>query len=80
MILFINTLDFCYSVDDYIDNNERLYIFAKEYELDNWGIKNKVLVYIKIALKNNDFVVIISFHEANKKIEKLFKKDSDDYE
>lgn len=72
MILKIDALDFCYSVDNYKDVSERLYVFAKEYELDNWGIKNKVLVYIKTVLKDNNFVVVISFHEPNKKIKRLF--------
>ena len=73
MLLSIEALDFCYSVDDYENHNERLYIFAKEYELDNWGIKEKILVYIKIVLKNSNLVVVISFHKVNKKIKKLFK-------
>lgn len=72
MVLALETKDFCYSVDDY-NNAERLYIFCKEYELDNWGIIQKIDVYIKIALKKDDFVVVISFHEPERKIKKLFK-------
>ena len=72
MLLDIDVLDFCYSVDDYKNPNERLYIFLKEYELDYWGILEKVSVYIKIAIKKGDFTVIISFHEANKLTKKLF--------
>ena len=74
MLLAIDKEDFCYSADDYDNLGERLYIFAKEYELDYWGIKNNVLVYIKIALKENEFVVVISFHEPQKRIKKLFIK------
>lgn len=72
MILELESLDFCYSVDNYNNISERLYVFAREYELNNWGIINKILVYIKIALKDENFVVVISFHEPNKKINKLF--------
>lgn len=72
MLLSLETLDFCYSADDYDNPGERLYIFAKEYELDCWGIKSKVLVYIKMTLKKEDFVVVISLHEPNRKIKKLF--------
>ena len=71
MLLLLDTKDFCYSADNYDNTKERLYIFAKEYELDCWGIKNNVLVYIKIALKEADFVVVISFHKPNRKIKKF---------
>lgn len=73
MLLAIETIDFCYSADDY-KTGKRLYFFTKEYELDDWGIKCNVLVYIKIELKENDFVVVISFHEPRKRIKKLFIK------
>ena len=73
MILLLEVADFCYSVDNYNYPEERLYVFCKEYELDNWGIIEKVEVYIKITLKENNFVVIISFHKPEKKIKKLFK-------
>lgn len=72
MLLALDVLDFCYSADDYDKTGERLYIFTKEYELDSWGIKSKILVYIKMVLKREEFVVVISFHEPNKKIKKLF--------
>jgi len=72
MLLEIEVKDFCYSVDNDDNPNERFYVFAREYELDSWGIKSKVVVYIKTVLKDNDYVVVISFHEPKKKIKKLF--------
>lgn len=73
MLLELEATDFCYSVEDDDNENEILYIFAKEYELNNWGIKEQVLVYIKIVIKQENYTVIISFHEPEKKIKKLFK-------
>ena len=72
MLLAIEATDFCYSIEDDDNKNEILYIFAKEYKLDNWGIKEIVLVYIKIVIKKENYTVIISFHEPEKKIKKLF--------
>ena len=72
ILLEIQVTDFCYSVDNDKDSNERLYIFLKEYYLDNWGIFEKVAVYIKIVIKSEDYTVIISFHEPQKSIKKLF--------
>lgn len=73
MLLALETTDFCYTVKDDDNENEVLYIFAKEYELNNWGIKEQVLVYIKIVIKKENYTVIISFHEPEKNIKKLFK-------
>lgn len=59
-----------------IRRGERLFIFAKEYELDNWGNYEKVNVYIKMKiekLEKEDYSVIISFHPANKPMIFLFK-------
>lgn len=72
MLLELETTDFCYSVDNYNDQNERLYIFDRIYELDNWGTIKSVEVYIKIAKKKDDFIVVVSFHEPEKNIKKLF--------
>lgn len=75
MLLSIETLDFCYAVDDY-NTNEKLYIFSKEYELDNWGTYEKINVYIKINVKklnSDEYAIIISFHEREKEIKFLFK-------
>ena len=72
MLLEIQVTDFCYSVDSDKNTGERLYIFLKDYTLDNWGILEKVSVYIKIVIKSEDYTVIISFHEPQKSIKKLF--------
>jgi len=72
MLIELETNDFCYSADNYNDSQERLYIFCKEYELNNWGTIEEIDVYIKIAVKYNDFIVIVSFHKPEKNIEKLF--------
>lgn len=75
MILKLDVLDFCYAVDDY-KSKDMLYIFSKEYELDNWGTYEKVNVYIKIDIKkisSMEYAIIISFHEREKNIKFLFK-------
>ncbi len=72
MLLDIGVFDFCYSVDNDKNPKERLYIFFKEYELDNWGILEKISVYIKIVIKEEDYTVIVSFHKPKKLIKKLF--------
>lgn len=72
MLLKIEVTDFCYSVDCDKNTGEKLYIFLKEYTLDNWGILESVLVYIKIVIKPENYTVIISFHEPQKSIKKLF--------
>lgn len=72
MLLSIQVSDFCYSVDNEKNINERLYIFLKDYELDNWGILEKITLYIKIVIKQESYTVIISFHEPKKLIKKLF--------
>ncbi len=72
MLVELEVKDFCYSVDDYNRPHEKLYIFCREYELNNWGIIENVDVYIKIVIKQNDFIVIISFHKLEKNIKRLF--------
>lgn len=72
MLIKLETNDFCYSADNYNNPQERLYFFCREYELDNWGTIENVEVYIKIARKEKDFIVVVSFHEPEKKIKKLF--------
>ena len=72
MLSQLEVNDFCYSADNYNDKKERLYIFCREYELNNWGTIEKVNVYIKIARKKNDYMVIVSFHTPEKNIKKLF--------
>ncbi len=72
MIISLEIEDFCYSVDNYNNPKERLYVFSKEYELNNWGTIEKINIYIKTVIKDNEFIVIISFHELEKNIKKLF--------
>lgn len=72
MLIELEVKDFCYSADDYNNPSERLYIFCREYELNNWGILEKVEVYIKISIKQDDFTIIISFHKPEKNIKRLF--------
>ena len=73
MLMQLEATDFCYSADDYNNKIEKHYIFAKEYELDFWGSISNILVYIKIVQKEDNFVVVISFHEAKKNVKYLFK-------
>jgi len=78
ILLNLNYKDFCYAVanrkPEY--SYERLYVFCKEYELDNWGSIELVNIYIKTNLmqtrSGKDFVVVISFHKLNKPIKHLF--------
>lgn len=72
MLIKLEADDFCYSADNYNDPQERLYFFCREYELDNWGTIENVEVYIKIARKQDDFIVVVSFHKPEKSIKKLF--------
>ena len=72
MLKELEVNDFCYSADDYNNPQERLYFFCREYELNNWGTLENVEVYIKIARKQNDFIVVVSFHKPEKNIKKLF--------
>ena len=72
MLKELEVNDFCYSADDYNNPQERLYFFCREYELNNWGTIENVEVYIKIARKQNDFIVVVSFHKPEKNIKKLF--------
>lgn len=72
MLIKLETNDFCYSADNYNNPKERLYFFCREYELNNWGTIENVQVYIKIAIKQDDFVVVVSFHKPEKNIERLF--------
>ena len=72
MLMNLEAIDFCYSADNYKNPQERLYFFCREYEIDNWGTLENVEVYIKIARKQDDFIVVVSFHKPEKSIKKLF--------
>lgn len=76
IFLSLTCQDFCYSVDDR-NTYERLYVFSKGYNFNEWGEKKNVSIYIKMLEKktdNGEVVVIISLHEKEKDIEKLFLK------
>lgn len=72
MLIELEVNDFCYSADNYNNPQEKLYFFCREYELNNWGIIEKIEVYIKIAIKQDNFIVVVSFHKPEKNIKKLF--------
>lgn len=71
--------DFCYAVDNTKKgfSHEKLYVFCKEYELDNWGDLEKVKIYIKINItetrKDEEIMIVVSFHKVNRPIKYLFK-------
>lgn len=79
ILLNLHYSDFCYTAAnkklEYA--HERLYVFCKEYELDNWGTLEMVEIYIKTNLtqtrSRNDIVVVISFHRLKKPIKYLFR-------
>lgn len=78
ILLELNVLDFCYAEENDKMNGETLYIFCKEYQLDNWGIMEKVKIYIKINKvpfkdKNGEYVFIVSFHKPERDIKFLFR-------
>lgn len=79
ILLNLNYNDFCYAVDNTKKEfaHEKLYVFCKEYELDNWGDLEKVKIYIKINItetrKDEEIMIVVSFHKVNKPIKYLFK-------
>lgn len=79
ILLSIQYEDFCYAVDNEKKaySHERLYVFCKEYDLDNWGTPERVEIYIKSNIlqtsRGDDFLVVVSFHKRNKPIKYLFK-------
>ncbi|MCE0554903.1 hypothetical protein LQK80_33105 [Bacillus thuringiensis] len=81
ILLNIGVRDFCYAVDNKNPNfaHEKLYIFCPQYELDNWGQKKSVDIYIKMNLienKNrNKYMIVVSFHKRNKPVTYLLGKD-----
>ena len=80
ILLSLQYEDFCYAVDNEKEaySHERLFIFCKEYNLDNWGTPECVEIYIKTntirTSRGDDFLVVVSFHKRNKPIKFLFKK------
>lgn len=80
MLLELEVTDFCYSVDNYNDPKERLYVFSRNYKMNSWGDTEKIDVYIKTTIKKDENVVIISFHKLEKNIKKLFEQEKGDME
>ena len=78
ILLSLQSSDFCYSVDNKNQADERLYVFSKKIELDNWGKLEKITIYFKITIKSDNYAVIISMHTLKKRIKKLFLR-SDKY-
>lgn len=78
IMLNLQYRDFCYAAANRKPEfaYEQLYIFCKEYELDDWGDFETIKIYVKTNLtqlrNGNDFVIIISFHELEKPIRYLF--------
>lgn len=79
ILLNLQYIDFCYAVDNKKPeySYEKLYVFCKEYELDNWGDLELANIYIKTNLtqtkSGSDLIIVISFHELNKPITYLFR-------
>lgn len=79
ILLSIEYDDFCYAVDNKNPKfaHEILYVFNKEYELDNWGKLESIDIYIKTNLtqtrRDDDIMIIVSFHKRNKPISYLFR-------
>jgi hypothetical protein len=75
----LTTKDFCYAIDE--ENEEyadvRLFIFCKEEELDHFGTKEAVDVFIKLKIDKledgSDIVLYISFHKRERSITYLFR-------
>lgn len=71
--------DFCYALDNKNPKfaHEKLYVFCKTRELDNWGQLESIEIYIKINLtqtrKGDNVIIVVSFHKLNKPISYLFK-------
>jgi hypothetical protein len=78
ILLNLKYMDFCYAAANIKPGyeHERLYIFCKEYELDNWGDLETVEIYIKTNMNKTrsgiGFIAVISFHKLNKPISYLF--------
>ena len=79
ILLSIQHDDFCYAVDNEKPGytHEKLYIFCKEYELDNWGTLETLEIYLKFNLmqlrRGDDYVYVVSFHKRKMPLKYLFK-------
>jgi len=78
ILLSLEVLDFCYAVDNVKPQfaHEQLYIFCKEFDLDNRGDMEKVDIYIKSNITNTrrgNRLFVVSFHKRNNPISFCFK-------
>lgn len=79
MLLCLDVLDFCYAADNTKPQfaHEKLYIFCREFEIENRGDFENVDVYIKSNLtqtrKGNKRLYVVSFHKRNNPITYCFK-------
>lgn len=79
MLLSLEIYDFSKSESDHNDNDETVYFFGKEFELDHIERGSEIVnCYIKFVFKerkSGEIMLMISFHEANWKMEHPFKKE-----
>lgn len=79
LLMCFEVMDFCYVVNNLKADfaHEKLYIFCREFELDNRGDLEVVDIYMKSNLmltrRGDKRVIIISFHKRNKPIRYCFK-------
>lgn len=77
ILLGIETEDFCYTLQNEHKGYEHeiLYVFAPEVDLVNaFGEDKTVAIYVKFNyIEENDYTVVISFHELHYPIVYLFK-------
>lgn len=77
ILLGIKTEDFCYALPNEHRGYEHeiLYVFVPEVNLiDAFGKDRKVAVYVKFNfIHDNDYTVVVSFHELHFPIDYLFK-------
>lgn len=75
----LTVYDFCYGTRNRNEGfeHEILYVFFKEYEDTFPEGHKKIQIYIKMNLlePNNNFVVVISFHEYTGEAKTLFEKE-----
>ncbi|MCQ2587758.1 MAG: type II toxin-antitoxin system MqsR family toxin [Treponema sp.] len=76
ILLKLTAMDFCYSMLDDHNSTEVLYVFGLTEDLWNTeeDCHQHVLIYIKTCYKESEsFTVVISFHEAEYKLDYCFK-------
>lgn len=79
ILLSLEVLDFCYAADNRnpLFAHERLYIFCKEFELDNRGTLEYLDIYVKSNItktrRGDNILFVVSFHKRNNPIKYCFK-------